>query len=199
MLKTNPYKVLIAAILACVTCFANNGAAQVLPDLQNNFAAYQNDNLREKLFIHINKSFYLTGEILWFKIYCAEGSTSKLLDVSKVAYIELVDNNHTPVMQAKVALKDGTGNGSLFLPFSLNDGNYQIRAYTNWMKNFDASGYFENEITIINPLKTLTSETKPTKSVYDVQFFPEGGHLVRGLTSKVAFKVTGADGNGLPC
>ncbi|HTD40157.1 MAG TPA: hypothetical protein VK671_06015, partial [Mucilaginibacter sp.] len=36
-------------------------------------------------------------------------------------------------------------------------------------------------------------------AAYDVQFFPEGGHLVNGLTSKVAFKITGADGHGLPC
>ncbi|HEY4197870.1 MAG TPA: hypothetical protein VGM63_20155, partial [Mucilaginibacter sp.] len=32
--------------------------------------------------------------------------------------------------------------------------------------------------------------------VYDVQFFPEGGHLVKGLDSKVAFKLTGSDGKG---
>jgi len=199
MLKKNPYKLLIAAILVGITCFANRGVAQVLPDLKNKFAAYQKDNLREKLFVHINKSFYLTGEILWFKLYCTEGSTNKLLDLSKVAYVELIDNNHTPVMQTRVALKNGTGNGSFALPFALNDGNYRVRAYTNWMRNFDASGYFENEVTIVNPLKTLPSETKPAKRLYDVQFFPEGGHLVQGLTSRVAFKVTGADGRGLPC
>jgi hypothetical protein len=199
MLKRNPYKILIAAVFLCMVCFINNGRAQVLPDVQNNFVAWQKNNFREKLFMHINKSFYLTGEILWFEIYCVEGSTNKLLDLSKVAYVELVDNNHTPVMQTKVALKDGKGTGSFYLPFSLNSGNFRIRAYTNWMKNFDASGFFESQVAVINPLKTLPPEIGQTKPVYDVQFFPEGGRLVKGLTSKVAFKVTGADGKGAPC
>ncbi|MGZ3943625.1 MAG: hypothetical protein ACXVJB_01715 [Mucilaginibacter sp.] len=199
MLKRNPYQILIAAMLLCMVCFTNNGRAQVLPDLQNNFTAWQKDNLCEKLFMHINKSFYLTGEILWFKIYCVDGGTNKPIDLSKVAYVELLDNNHTPVMQTKVGLKDGKGNGSLYLPFSLSNGNYQIRAYTSWMKNFDASGFFESQVAIINPVKTMPSEIKQTKAVYDVQFFPEGGRLVKGITSKVAFKITGADGKGTSC
>src|SRR3569833_340918 len=199
MVKTNPYKILFAAMLLCMACFTNNSQAQVLPDLQKNFTAYQNDDLREKLFVHINKSSYLTGEILWFMIYCLEGSSNKLLDISKVAYVELVDNNHTPVMQTKVGLKDGKASGSFYLPFSLNNGNFQIRAYTNWMRNFDASGFFERQVAIINPLKTLPPETKQIAPAYDVQFFPEGGHLVKGITSKIAFKVTGAAGKGAPC
>lgn len=32
----------------------------------------------------------------------------------------------------------------------------------------------------------------------DVQFFPEGGELIAGLTKKVAFKAVGSDGLGLP-
>src|SRR3546814_11062372 len=32
----------------------------------------------------------------------------------------------------------------------------------------------------------------------DVQFFPEGGELVNGLASSVAFKATGPGGRGIP-
>src|SRR3546814_18322122 len=32
----------------------------------------------------------------------------------------------------------------------------------------------------------------------DVQFFPEGGELVNGLASRVAFKATGPGGRGIP-
>src|SRR5690606_8350645 len=32
----------------------------------------------------------------------------------------------------------------------------------------------------------------------DVQFFPEGGELIAGLTQKIAFKAVGNDGLGLP-
>ncbi|HVV54336.1 MAG TPA: hypothetical protein VHC47_03370 [Mucilaginibacter sp.] len=172
---------------------------QVLNGVESRFAAYQQNNLREKIYLHANKSFYLAGEILWFKVYCTDGSNNNLLDVSKVAMIELLDNSNTPVMQAKVALSRGMGNGSLLLPFTLTSGNYKIRAYTNWMKNFSPDGFFESQVTIVNPLKTPPVPAKQSEQAYDVQFFPEGGHLVQGLNSRIGFKVTGADGKGVSC
>ncbi len=190
----------LAVVICLVICLSHvSSRAQVLPALQNNFAAYQKTNLQEKLYVHTNKNFYLTGEILWFKIYNTDGSTNKMLDISKVAYVELLDSKHVSVLQAKIALDQGTGNGSFYLPFSLSNGNYRLRAYTNWMKNFDAGYFFDQQISIVNPVKASLSQVKTTKPDYDVQFFPEGGHLVNGLNSKVAFKVTGPDGKGVDC
>jgi len=177
-------------------CLAISSHAQVLPDLQNNFAAYQKASLREKLYVHTNKEAYLTGEILWFKLYCTDGSNNKLLDLSKVAYVEVLDSKHNAVLQAKIELKEGTGSGSFYLPFSLANGNYEFRAYTNWMKNFDAAYFFQKQLTIINTIKTSPPPAVNDSTKYNVQFFPAGGHLVNGLQSKVAFKITASDGMG---
>src|SRR6185503_1356585 len=121
----------LGAMIFCLAFFMPlKSRGQALIDLNNKLADYERNALREKLYVHINKTAYVTGDILWFKIYNADGSTNKLADISRVAYVELLDNNHIPVMQAKIALKGGTGNGSLYIPFSLNTGNYQLRAYT---------------------------------------------------------------------
>jgi hypothetical protein len=175
-----------------------NCRAQVLQQLQNKFNTYYQNTLQEKIYVHTSKSFFLTGEILWFKIYNTDGNTNKLLDISKVAYVELIDNTHNAVLQTKVAMVNGMGSGSFYIPFSLNNGNYQLRVYTNWMKNFGADHFFEKIITVVNPLKTPnTNEVNPSTAAYDIQFFPEGGHLVKGLASKIAFKITGIDGKGV--
>ena len=190
----------LGAMIFCLAFFMPlKSRGQALIDLNNKLADYERNALREKLYVHINKTAYVTGDILWFKIYNADGSTNKLADISRVAYVELLDNNHIPVMQAKIALKGGTGNGSLYIPFSLNTGNYQLRAYTSWMRNFGAAHFFETQVTIINPLKTPALLAKQIAPLYDVQFFPEGGHLVSGLDNRIAFKVTGADGKGAAC
>lgn len=190
----------ISILLLWMICLnALSGRAQVLNHLNNQLADYQRNVLQEKLYVHINKGFYLTGNILWFKIYNTDASNNKLLDVSKVAYVELLDNNRNAVMQAKIALKNGTGSGSLYIPFSLNTGNYQLRAYTSWMKNFGAEHFFESIVTIVNPLKTPPIPAKTNAPLCDVQFFPEGGHLVSNISSTVAFKTTGPDGKGQAC
>src|SRR5471030_3100059 len=201
MMRIKKFKFLEAFAITCLIICVNiiGCHAQVLPGLQKNFTAWQKANLHEKIYVHTNKKFYLTGEIIWFKIYNTDGSTNKLLDLSKVVYVELLDNNHNAVMQAKIRMNGGVGNGSLFIPFSLSNGNYQLRAYTNWMKNFDADYFFEKQLLILNPVKVSQTQTQSTATGYDVQFFPEGGHLVKGLESKLAFKVTVADGRGPDC
>ncbi|NCD70046.1 hypothetical protein [Mucilaginibacter agri] len=172
--------------------------AQVLPQVQQSLNAYNSKAaFQEKLFVHTDKSFYITGEILWFKIYNTDAMENKPLDVSKVAYVEILDRQQNAVAQAKVKLDKSSGSGSLSIPITLSDGNYKLRAYTSWMKNFGPDFFFEKTLTIINPLKPSDNIEATKKALsYDVQFFPEGGTLVKGQRSKVAFKVTSNLGTG---
>src|ERR1700712_1662086 len=170
--------------------------AQVLQEVQSSFNNYRQNALQEKVFVHTDKRAYMTGEILWFKVYVVDGSFNKPLDLSKVAYVDVLDDSQVPVMQAKIELHNGHGSGSLYIPVSLSNGNFKLRAYTNWMKNFSPDYYFEKKITIVNPQRTPTY-AKSNKGDYDIQFFPEGGSLVNGINSKVAFKAVGKDGMGI--
>ncbi|WP_419801382.1 MG2 domain-containing protein [Mucilaginibacter sp.] len=154
--------------------------------------------MQEKLFVHTDKSVYLTGEIVWFKIYNVDVKNHLPLNTSKTVYLEILDSNNIPIIQAKVAInREGCGNGSVYLPVSASNGNYKLRAYTNWMKNFGVESYFYKTIAIINPLKSVDVAKNNITPDYDIQFFPEGGNLVNGLSSKVALKVVGRDGKGV--
>ncbi|HEY8780990.1 MAG TPA: MG2 domain-containing protein [Mucilaginibacter sp.] len=172
-------------------------SAQVIQEVQNSFNLYKQSALQEKIFVHTDKNIYLPGEILWFKIYCVDGNDHKPLNLSKVVYIDVLDNNQNPVVQAKVAMKNGLGDGSLYIPVSITNGNYKLRAYTSWMKNFSPDFYFEKQITLINPLKSPEAMVKENAPAYDIRFFPEGGNLVSGIQSKVAFKAVVRDGKGI--
>ena len=183
--------VLFTSALA-VSCFA-----QTLPDVENSFKTYSENNLQEKLFVHTDRTSYLTGEILWFKIYAVDGTYNKPLNLSKVAYVDILDSKQTPVLQAKISLSQGSGSGSIYIPVTLSNGNYRLRAYTNWMKNFSPEYYFGKVITIVNPQISPDAGAKQNKGGYDIQFFPEGGNLVSGIQSKVGFKAVGADGKGI--
>jgi hypothetical protein len=174
-----------------------NSRAQAIQEVQNSFNLYKQSALQEKVFVHTDKSVYLPGEIIWFKIYCVDGNDHKPLNLSKVVYVEVLDNNQSPVAQAKISIKNGLGDGSVYVPVTINNGNYKFRAYTSWMKNFSPDYYFEKAITVLNPLKTPENIAKETGSNYDIQFFPEGGNLVSGIASKVAFKALGKNGLGV--
>ena len=187
----------MVAVFTCICATVQSQGQEAL--LKNQFNAYNQQALQEKLFVHTDKNFYLTGEICWFKIYNTDALFNKPLGISKLAYIEVLDKNNKPVLQAKVPLKEGNGNGSLQLPASLGSGKYLLRAYTSWMKNFSAAYFFEKTITVINAHKIYEGNAIRQKDRYDIQFFPEGGNLVNGIQSRIAFRVVDQNGKGLSC
>ncbi len=188
----------ILLVLSALVFTANNVAAQEnTADIPVLFNQYQQNNIQEKIFVHTDKSFYVAGEIIWFKIYAVDAVFNKPLNISKVAYIEILDAANKPLLQAKIALQNGLGSGSLYIPFTANSGSFTLRAYTNWMKNFGAEYFFQKAVTIVNTQKNAVPATAATDSKKDIQFFPEGGNLVDGIESKLAYKAVDAHGKGL--
>lgn len=167
-----------------------------IESIQNSFLNYQQNNLQEKVYIHTDKDFYLVGEICWFKVNLVDGFLHKPLNLSKIVYVEILDKLDKPILQAKIEMNEGFGNGSFQLPISMNSGEYTLRAYTNWMKNFDQDFFFKKPITIINPSKSITTEKIAQNEDYEINFFPEGGSLVNDIQNKIAFHISDQFGKG---
>jgi len=171
--------------------------AQVGNAIPAKFDSYRKAHLEEKIYVHTDRSSYLIGETLWFKIYITDASLHKPLGLSKVAYIEILDETNDAILQTKVNVKDGHGSGSVFLPATINSGNYTLSAYTNWMKNEGPEFYFHKTITIVNTFKKIDRTAAITPAALDVRFFPEGGNLISGISSKVAFRAVNNRGDGV--
>src|SRR6187551_1779248 len=62
----------------------------------------------EQIFVQTNSTFLMTGETLYFKIFCQQRSNNKATLLSKVAYVELIDEQGTPVFQTKISLQKGS-------------------------------------------------------------------------------------------
>jgi hypothetical protein len=157
---------------------------------------YGQRTLVEKLYGHLDRPVYTARETMWLKLYAVDGTFHKPLDLSKVAYVEVLNSLHQPVLQTQLALREGTGQGTLDLPATLPTGRYTVRAYTSWMKNFDPEFYFQTAVTIINTFAASGPAAAPAAPAYEVQFFPEGGQLVQGVPSRVAFRVANVAGRG---
>ena len=151
---------------------------------------------QEKLYFHFDRSVYVAGETIWFKAYLFTGNLPSL--ISKTLYTELTDGKGK-VLQRNVSpfIRSGAI-GSLDIPDDVV-GPVFVRAYTKWMLNFDSSLLYTKSLPVISSQKGNdnlsvsaqsidTSLTTITTST--LQFFPEGGDLVQGVESLVAFKST---------
>ncbi|WP_372754173.1 hypothetical protein [Mariniflexile sp.] len=166
----------------------------------------------EKIYVHTDRTTYTLGESLWYKAYTVFAYNNILFNESKVLYVELISSDSKIIVQNKTQLEDGLGHGDFKLTDSLGvkAGAYQLRAYTNYSRNFNSDFVFKKNITIIDAFNikakesagkiaakgTTTKSIKAGKSNFNVQFFPEGGSLLNDIESVVAFKAV--DANGMP-
>ncbi len=193
IINNRSYLFLVISLLLTRPVFSQESVSAIKQKFEN----YTNNNYQEKVFLHTDKTVYATGEVLWFKAYITDAASNNFSMLSKICYVEIVSDDKKQLMQGKISIDLGRGNGSFFLPSSIRSGNYVIRAYTNWMKNFDAQFYFVETISIINPNKKPEFKKQNDTDSFYAGFFPEGGNLVYGLNNNVAFKITDRYGKGL--
>ena len=103
----------------------------------------------ERVYVQTDKQLYLSGELLWLKLYTTDAA-GRLLDCSKIGYVELIHDS-IPEVQIKVDIQQGIGAGWIELPALLPTGYYRMVAYTRFMRNEGEHVYFEKTIAVVNP------------------------------------------------
>lgn len=161
---------------------------------------YFTTHITEKAYLHFDKPYYAAGDTVYFKAYVTQSESHQLSQLSNVLHVDLVNPKSHIDQSIKLRLANGLAWGEFTLPDSLPNGNYVIRAYTRLMRNNQEAGYFDKVIPVTAVRKNIVVANKPvqnTNSKIDIQFFPEGGDLLSGIRSKVAFKAIGANGLGV--
>ena len=177
------YRYLIILILL----FTERSACAQITDqyLVNAMDSFSLLQPQEKVYVTTDRNFYLSSETVWFKAFVTLNNNATVL--SKILYTELIDADGMLVDKKMLKLQNGSCNNSFDTRSNLTSGEYTIRAYTLWMLNFP-DYIFESKIFIKNSSdkKNLSSASKVKRSVF-VNFFPEGGNLIGGVKSTVAF------------
>jgi hypothetical protein len=146
---------------------------------------------QEKLYLHFDRPYYNPGETIWFKAYIFSANLPSL--ISKTVYADLVDEKGN-IIERKIAPSVMSSAAAAFdLPTNITSSTVYVRAYTDWMLNFDSSFIYTKAIPVIQEKPAAAKKTVPKNFL---QFFPEGGDLVQDVESRVAFKAT--DVHGLP-
>ena len=112
-------------------------------------------NFKEETFVRTDREIYISGEQVWLKVYTLNGLTGAPCNISKIVYLELLDKNNFPLRQLKVKIESSSGSSGFLLPDNISSGNYIIRAYTNWMKNFSTDQFCYKTISVINPFESI--------------------------------------------
>ncbi|MBK0379378.1 TonB-dependent receptor [Mucilaginibacter segetis] len=137
----------VALAFIILSAFINNGdwLADILSRLDNLRQQYP----QEKIHLHFDKPYYSIGDDIWFKAYVVNAENNELSELSKILYVDLVDDQDSIRKTLVLPIVNGLTNGDIKLTDSLVDaGSYHIKAYTRWMQNFNSDFIFNKDITI---------------------------------------------------
>jgi hypothetical protein len=189
-------------LLLPATCFAQLDSAVSL-SLISKFAGYSKKHPIEKVYLQFDKPYYAAGDTIYFKAYLTLGDAHLLSALSGVLYAELINNTTNKIAQTeKLEVVNGVAWGDFALSDTLTKSAYRVRAYTKLMRNEGESSFFEQNIAVAPVMTKAVYNAGQSTLILgstakaDVQFFPEGGSLVTGVNSKIAFKAIGPDGLG---
>ncbi|GEM_PF-3558806 len=139
----------------------------------------------EKVFLHLDKGEYVVGEPMQFKAWViCRGQLSK---ISTNLYVELLDVNKKLIIANKTPVTSGVSEGFMVVPAKTSENVYYIRAYTNWMLNFDEQFQFIRPLNIYNS----SSDKKLAKAAvsWSVELKPEGGNWLSHTNTKLAVRI----------
>jgi hypothetical protein len=147
---------IVIALLFSTTIWSQKSVTNTIKDVSK--------TTNETIYIHTNTTTFVTGETLYYKLYCLNSNDFKQSQLSKVAYVQLIGNDKKIIFNHKLFLENGTGQGDYFIPSSILSGTYKLIGFTKWMLNKESSKSFEIDITVINPFQNDGENLISTKT-----------------------------------
>lgn len=196
-MKTSQNRIVLIAILSVIIILPSFYSGPKGIDEQQLLAKANLFNLKfpqEKIYLHLDRNSYWANDDIWFKAYLKNSPVQE-----SNLYVELVSSKGAVVYKNLCWAQNGLAYGDIRLADTLSSGVYQIRAYTDWLRNFDDAWFFRKNLVIWNLRDKQTNvESSILKArEIDLQFFPEGGTFISGLKNRVAFKAIDKNGKGI--
>lgn len=107
----------------------------------------------EEVYLNVNSPLFFVGEYLYYKMYVKKSATNQLSDLSKIGYVELIQEGGKTIFKHQLVLKNGVSQGDFFIPTEVVSGNFKIVAYTQNMVSKSSANFFEQDISILNPYR----------------------------------------------
>lgn len=141
-----------------------SGLKEILTAITDHAVAEQ----REDVYIQQDKPYYTTGDTIWYKAYVLERLGLKTGKQSGLLYMSVHTDQGLPVKYFIQPLIAGVGWGN----FVLNEGdfpagNYTLRAYTNWMRNYAETAVFTRNFYVSGNQTLLVKASTVLNSVAD--------------------------------
>ena len=102
--------------------------------------------------MQFDRPTYTSGDTIWFKAYLLNASDLTPSLKSGILYAELANDSNKVVQRLMLPVSHGLSWGNITLdPKTFPEGDYTLRAYTSWMRNFGETSIFKQHFYFADP------------------------------------------------
>jgi len=163
-----------------------------LQDIRQQWQLYQSHQPQESMYLSLSEKVVVAGDTLWFGGHLRHQSSP-----SRILYLELMGNGQS-LQKETYTINRGLISGQVSIPDTLSSGLYQLRAYTQWMRNGDPSAFFKRHLLVVNPYEEdpaipMLGQNPDTQ----LRVVPVGGEWVSGQPGQLSISLGGQENQGL--
>lgn len=194
----------VIAIILFLSVVATEGFAQsekaTLDQLAERLSTYAPKEAPTSVYLRTDKDVYGSGEDLWFSAFVLDSKVFTLSEADKTLYVQLQQKHTDSIVWSEMyPIVNGLSSGHVYLPQTLPEGEYILKAYTKH-SFFSRQSWFYAlaSITVVKEFRSIRRNNNtqpPAKEPVQFNVFPEGGNLIAGLQNRVAFKAVGKNGD----
>lgn len=110
--------------------------------MNNNLVAVEN------VYVETDRSDYLAGDTIWFSAFVLDNLHMDSTSLSRILYVDLINSDNSPEKHLKLIISNGRTHGDFVVNKDSKNGIFRLRAYTQYMRNFQGEYLFEKEIPV---------------------------------------------------
>ncbi|MFN3555802.1 MAG: TonB-dependent receptor [Bacteroidales bacterium] len=188
-------------VLLVLSQIAFSASSQVNPTAGITGAGSLEQTGLNTVYLHLDKSTYFAGDIIWYKSYVVDPFTLVPANQNVNVFVELNHQSGQTVLTGTHRAEGGVVSGHFTLPDSLPDGNYVLRAFTSDVF-IHPNLQFRRELYIQNPGEAqyisrsslrqnhrFNRDLQREQSTLTGSVKAEGGSLVAGVPGVVVFRL----------
>ncbi|WP_228238025.1 hypothetical protein [Allomuricauda sp. M10] len=142
--------------------------------------------LLENIHLQLNKTAFFNGEHLWFQAYVQDGLQELPSSTTTNLHVGIFSEDGKMIAKKMFLVDNGISSGDFKIDSTFVKDSYTLMAWTNYMKNFEASTPFVQNITLIGNEKP-TPEIK--KEGITILIHPEGQHIIADAYNNVGLMI----------
>jgi hypothetical protein len=181
-------------MMCYVSVYAQDSRQNLLDSFAGKFITTIRSQEIPKAYLTTDKTVFKAGESVWFRGFLLNSASQRITNRTKYLFVDIVNEKDSVISLVLLDAAAQQLNSKINLPGNIVPGYYWVRAYTKEIAEGNRDNSFIKPIYVLSPngrpvFKSNAKSLLGNSDTLTMKFSPEGGSIMTGANSTVAFHI----------